>query len=119
MQSPIISGKAPLEEKDHLGWFIGHFITPATDPRSTSLLEMKWGIHKAGESRQDWASSPHATSLSILISGRFCLQFPNQEIILTHQGDYALWGPGVFHSWLAEEDSTILTVRWPSKPPDF
>jgi hypothetical protein len=27
-----------------------------------------------------------------------------------------MWGPGVDHSWYAEEASTVLTVRWPSVP---
>ena len=27
-----------------------------------------------------------------------------------------VWGRGVDHSWYAEEDSVVLTVRWPSVP---
>jgi quercetin dioxygenase-like cupin family protein len=55
-----------------------------------------------------------ATTLSILVKGRFRLQFPEQEILLSREGDYALWLPGVPHYWSAEEDSVIVTVRWPS-----
>ncbi|CAM5634000.1 hypothetical protein SVIOM342S_04457 [Streptomyces violaceorubidus] len=27
-----------------------------------------------------------------------------------------MWGRGVDHSWYAEEESVVLTVRWPSVP---
>jgi hypothetical protein len=118
MQSKIVFGNASVEGAKRWGWVMGHFLTPTDDPRSTPLLEVKWGVHKAGESRQQWAMNVEATTLSILIKGRFCLQFPEQEVILCHEGDYVLWLPGVPHTWSAEEDSTILTVRWPSKSGD-
>jgi quercetin dioxygenase-like cupin family protein len=35
---------------------------------------------------------------------------------LTRPGDYVVWGPGVDHSWRAEQDAVVLTVRWPSVP---
>jgi quercetin dioxygenase-like cupin family protein len=35
-------------------------------------------------------------------------------VLLERQGDYVVWGPGVDHSWRAEEESVVLTVRWPS-----
>jgi quercetin dioxygenase-like cupin family protein len=35
---------------------------------------------------------------------------------LEKEGDYAVWGPGIDHSWKAEEDSILITVRWPSIP---
>ena len=114
MQSKVVFGNSQEEGANRRGWFIGHFITPADDPRSTSDLEVKWGVHKAGEGRSEWATNAQATTLSILISGRFRIQFPEQEVVLSRQGDYALWCPGVPHTWVAEEDSTILTVRWPS-----
>lgn len=118
MQSNVIFGNAPVEAENRWGWVMGHFLTPTDDPRSTPLLEVKWGVHKAGESRQQWAMNVEATTLSILIKGQFCLQFPEQQVILCHEGDYVLWLPGVPHTWSAEEDSTILTVRWPSKSGD-
>ncbi len=118
MESQIIVGNAPSEGANRWGWFLGHFVTPTDDPRSTATLEVKWGVHKAGEGRSQWAINAEATTLSILIEGRFRLYFPDREILLSSQGDYALWAPGVAHYWLAESDSTILTVRWPSKAGD-
>jgi len=118
MPSQVVFGNAQVESESSWGWFLGHFVTPSDDPRSTSLLEVKWGVHKAGDGRPEWAVNAEATTLSILIQGRFRLQFPEQEFLLSREGDYALWLPGVSHSWSAEEDSTVLTVRWPSKPED-
>jgi hypothetical protein len=118
MSPQVVFGNAQVESVNRWGWFLGHFVTPRDDPRSTSLLEVKWGVHKAGDGRPEWAVNAEATTLSILIQGRFRLQFPEQEFLLSREGDYVLWLPGVSHSWLAEEDSTVVTVRWPSKPED-
>lgn len=114
MSPNVVKGNASQEGKSRWGWFMGHFINPGDDPRSTSALEVKWGVHKAGDSRSEWAKNDQATTLSILINGRFRLQFPEQELLLANEGDYVLWSPGVPHCWHSEEDSTILTVRWPS-----
>ena len=118
MQPKVIFGNAASEGANRWGWFIGHFITPVDDPRSTEVLEVKWGIHKAGESRTQWAVNNLAATLSILINGRFLLQFEDREVVLTQEGDYVLWCAGVSHTWVAESDCTILTVRWPSKSGD-
>ena len=114
MSYQVFFGNAGAEGASRGGWFAGHFITPENDPRSTSILEVKWGVHRAGDCRTEWAVNTEATTLSILVKGRFRLQFPEQEILLSREGDYALWLPGVPHYWSAEEDSTIVTVRWPS-----
>jgi hypothetical protein len=118
MPPKVVFGNASVEGANRWGWFLGHFITPTDDPRSTPLLEVKWGVHKAGDGRTQWASNVEATTLSILINGRFRLQFPEQEFVLSREGDYVLWLPGVPHYWSAEEDSTVVSVRWPSKPED-
>lgn len=114
--SNIITGNAQLESDQRWGWFVGEFIAPTDDPRSTSAVEVKWGVHAAGDCRSQWAEPSEATTLSILISGRFCVQFPQGEVVLSSQADYVLWPPGTAHSWRAEEASVVLTVRWPSKP---
>jgi len=118
MPPKVVFGNASVEGTNRWGWFLGHFITPTDNPRSTPLLEVKWGVHKAGDGRNQWATNVEATTLSILINGRFRLQFPEQEFVLSREGDYVLWCPGVPHYWSAEEDSTVVTVRWPSKPED-
>ncbi len=52
----------------------------------------------------------------VLISGRFLMRFPGRDVLLERQGDYVVWGRGTGHSWCAEEESVVLTVRWPSVP---
>lgn len=115
MLTNVITGNAQNEADQYRGWFVGEFVTPPDDPRSTSAVEVKWGTHAAGDRRSQWADPSGTTTLSILISGRFWIQFPDGEVVLAAQGDYALWLPGVAHSWWAEQDSVILTVRWSVK----
>jgi uncharacterized cupin superfamily protein len=117
MQSDVVFGNAGDEGETRRGWFMGSFLE-AGDPRSSDELEIKWGSHEAGEGRAEWAVNRRATTISILIGGRFRLFFPDREIVLERPGDYALWRPGVPHTWRAEEPCTILTVRWPSIPGD-
>ena len=114
----VIFGNAVSEGANRWGWFMGYFITPDDDPRSTTALEIKWGVHKAGDCRTDWAVNNTAATLSILINGQFCLQFEDREMVLSREGDYVLWCAGVPHCWVAQSDCTILTVRWPSTPGD-
>ncbi|GET39089.1 signal peptidase I [Microseira wollei] len=118
MPSEVIVGNAAVDGSSRWGWFIGHFIEPSDSPRSTPDVEVKWATHKAGEGRSQWAVNASATTVSILISGCFRLQFSDREVVLSQPGDYALWLPGVRHWWLAESDCTVLTVRWPSKQGD-
>jgi hypothetical protein len=42
--------------------------------------------------------------------------FRDREVALARPGNYVLWGPGEDHSWRAETDAVVLTVRWPSVP---
>jgi hypothetical protein len=99
------------------GWFLGHFIA-AGDPRHSDAVEVKWGVHPAGQSRSSVAAGTDARTLSILVSGTFRVEFPEREVRLTHPGDYVLFGPGVSHSWTAETDAVVVTVRWPSRSRD-
>lgn len=116
MQPDVICGNAEQDGCDRRGWFMGHFIDPKQQGRSTADLELKWGVHSAGEKRTEWGVTPHSTTISILIEGRFRLQFAEQEVILARPGDYVIWQPGVGHTWWAEEYSKVLTVRYPSVP---
>ena len=114
MQTEIITGNAADESSAYRGWFLGHFLAPPDDPRSTPDVELKWSTYAAGEARSGWALNREATTISILIQGRFRTQFRDRSVLLEIPGDYVLWLPGVAHCWLAEEDSTVLTVRFPS-----
>ena len=63
-----------------------------------------------------WVTGEERTALQVLISGRFRVEFPGRSVVLAEQGDYVVGGRGVDHSWYAEEESVVLTVRWPSVP---
>ncbi len=109
----IASGNASDEGKTRGGWFLGSFIPDA--PLHREGIEIKWANHRAGESRAEWSPGDEATTISILVRGRFVLEFEDREIVLAREGDYAFWDPHTPHTWRCEEDSTIVTVRWPSK----
>lgn len=57
-----------------------------------------------------------ATTLCMLIRGRFRAHLSTGTYTLANEGDYIMWGPGVDHLWHAEQNSTVLTIRWPSRP---
>jgi hypothetical protein len=95
------------------GWLLGHFREPG-DPRHSDAVEVKWGVHPRGERRAQWVKGEVRTALLVLISGRFRMEFPGRDVLLEKQGDYVVWSRGVDHSW--EEESVVLTVRWPSVP---
>jgi mannose-6-phosphate isomerase-like protein (cupin superfamily) len=97
------------------GWLLGHF-KPAGDLRHSDEVEIKWGVHPPGDRRAAWATGERRTALLVLISGRFRVELRDRSVLLSKQGDYIVWGPGVDHSWYAEEESIVLTVRWPSIP---
>jgi hypothetical protein len=56
--------------------------------------------------------------MSVLIRGKFRLAFQDgvstQDVLLEKEDDYALWDARVVHIWIAEDETVILTVRWPS-----
>lgn len=106
------TGNANTDRAAYRGWIIGHFLPPGI--RQTEGLEIKWGVHPAGGERAEWAAGDERTTMLICFSGRFRLDLPGESVILANQGDYVVWGPGVEHSWQAEEESVMLTVRWPS-----
>ena len=87
---------------------------PDSDIRRSTDVEVKWGNHPAGDEREAWQDDEDRTTLLLLIEGRFRINLSVASHVLAHRGDYAIWGPGIGHSWRAEEDSVVVTVRWPS-----
>ena len=59
------------------GWFIGHFLAPWAGPAATDMVEVKWGVHAAGEIKAIEGVNQTATTMSLLVSGRFRLDFPS------------------------------------------
>ncbi len=115
MNDSVYVGNAGKDAPLDRGWLLGHFKEPG-DPRHSEAVEIKWGIHPRGDRRKEWVRGEARTALLVLISGRFRVELPGREVVLAEQGDYVVWGHGVDHSWYAEEESVLLTVRWPSVP---
>ena len=107
-------GNAAEDTKSTRGWLLGHFIDPSEGPRSTKDLEVKWGVHPAGDQRPEWTADDQRTTLLLLVEGEFRIDLTEGSKVLSEQGDYAVWGPGIDHSWEALSDSIVITVRWPS-----
>jgi quercetin dioxygenase-like cupin family protein len=74
------------------------------------------GRSPGGRGPRRLATDEQRTTLLILVRGRFRLDISVASTTLEKEGDYAVWGPGIDHSWQAEEDSIVITVRWPSIP---
>jgi len=108
------TGNAVQDSQDTRGWLVGHFIDQAEGVRRSSDVEIKWGVHPAGDKREQWADADHRTTLVILVSGHFVVHLEDGRADFTEPGDYVMWGPGTDHSWEALTDSVVMTVRWPS-----
>lgn len=119
--SDITVGNAS-EDQDH-GWFIGQFVRQEHGLRKRHDIEIKWGVHPAGDIRANgWSLNRTSTTISILIEGSLVALFRGhgwrQEVTLKRKGDYVIFREGVEHSWYSEVDSLVLTIRTPSVKDD-
>jgi hypothetical protein len=110
------SGNAAEDGQHNRGWLLGHFIDSDKGVRSSKDVEVKWGIHLAGDKRSGWTADEQRTTLVLLVEGNFRIDLTEGSVTLARQGDYAVWGPGIDHSWEAIAPSVVVTVRWPSAP---
>ena len=111
----VYVGRAAVDAAGDRGCLLGHF-KPDGEVRHSDEVEIKWGVHPKGDQRAEWVTGEKRTALLMLISGRFRVELPGRSVLLADQGDYVVWGTGVDHSWYAEEEAVVLTVRWPSVP---
>ena len=109
--------KTVSENPKTRGWFLGHFIEEPYCFKDDSI-EVKWGIHKKGEKLDIVRATKYSKTLSILISGKTKISFPdeNKDFILSEQGDFVFWEKEIFHTSDIIEDSVFLVIRWPSLP---
>jgi hypothetical protein len=87
-----LPGNAADDGGETRGWILGHFIDSAEGVRSSKDVEVKWGIHPAGEKRAAWTSGDQRTTLVLLVSGHFKVDLEVASFILERQGDYLVWG---------------------------
>ncbi|MBO4208261.1 signal peptidase I [Micromonospora echinofusca] len=116
MDDLVYVGNADVDGATNAGWLLGHFMPADADVRHSTDVEVKWGVHPAGDRRVQWVRGEQRTALLVLVSGRFRVELPDRTVRLTSPGDYVVWGRGVDHSWYAETETVVLTVRWPSVP---
>jgi hypothetical protein len=109
-------GNAEEDGRERRGWILGHFIDLAEGVRSSRDVEIKWGVHPAGDKRAGWTADDQRTTFVVRVTGKFRIDLTDGSHTLQNQGDYLLWGPGIDHSWEALTDSVVVTVRWPSSP---
>jgi hypothetical protein len=107
-------GNAAVDGGCRRGWFLGHFFPDEHDVRHSDAVEVKWAQQGAGDERGCWVTHETRTTLLLLVEGHFRITFSRGAVELTKRGDYAVWGPGVDHTWRALTDSVVITVRWPS-----
>lgn len=77
-------GNANDDAGTNRGWLLGHFMSD--EVRNTDAVEVKWGIHPAGQRRDGWTATEQRTTLLLLISGRFRLDLPTGSVTLERQG---------------------------------
>jgi hypothetical protein len=112
----VYVGNAGADGAVNSGWLLGHFMPPDA-LRHSDDVEVKWGVHPAGDRRAAWAVDEVRTALLVLIRGEFHIELRDRTVVLREPGDYIVWGPGEDHSWFAPiGDTVVLTVRWPSLP---
>ena len=116
----------------HTNWLVGdHPAIPAESlrflrhlgnpdgPEGATNLAVKWFVHDPADPPEWGQAKPPSVgrTLSLLAGpGAFELCFRRGEdeavVVLEEPGDFALWGPGLEHSWRVLEPSVVLTVRW-------
>jgi len=111
-------GHAAADQVMGSGWFVGQFVPQHLGLRRQTDVELKWGVHPDGDSRQSpWATGV-STTICILVKGGLELMLATegtQRVVrLDQQGDYVIYGPKVVHSWRAIGETIVLTVRFPS-----
>ncbi|HEX5541424.1 MAG TPA: signal peptidase I [Micromonospora sp.] len=116
MADGVYVGNAGQDGAGNGGWLLGHFMPSGADIRHSRDVEVKWGIHPRDDRRAQWVTGERRTALLVLVSGCFHVRLRDRTVLLSEPGDYVVWGPGVDHSWWAQEESVVLTVRWPSIP---
>lgn len=109
-------GNVKVDGFNHKGWFVGHFIKNNRLGR-TKDVEIKWDETKKGTKREEWSINNSAHTLTVVISGRLRVIFPDESFDLG-SGEYFLSQPGTPHKYEILENGLTISVRWPSLPGD-
>jgi mannose-6-phosphate isomerase-like protein (cupin superfamily) len=119
--TPWHRGNAEADAHENRSWLVGHF-KASDDIRYDEDVEVKVSSHPAGDERAEWSTGEWRRTFFMVMTGKWRLDLKledgdNTETVIAGPGDYVVWGPGVAHTYRAEADSTVITVRWPSVRP--
>jgi hypothetical protein len=113
MPDDVHTGNVAFDSLTHGGWLIGNLLPEG--PRHSDTAQIKWDDYRAGDSQEGWTTNESRTTFVMLIRGSFQVELLSTGVFpLRALGDYVVWGPGIDHTWRANEASAVLTVRWPS-----
>ena len=131
MLDKLTVGNAAKDSEEFRHWLVGDIESwkssrsnpvdlPRMGLRNTKDLEIRWGVHSAGEVRPGgWAPSSGKRAISILLRGRFVISFRDThdhesagEVCLSELGDYVVSNEALEHHWRSVDESLVLTVRW-------
>ena len=112
-----VVGDHPAIPSDSLR-FLRHW-GHADGPQGVEDLALKWFAHSPADPPEWGQGKPISTgrTLSLLAGeGAFELCFRRGEeacwVLMEEPGDFALWGPGLQHSWQVLKPSLVVTLRW-------
>jgi hypothetical protein len=80
-------GNAVADGEDNRGWLLGHFLEGSNGVRASDAVEVKWGIHPAGDRRDSWQTDEQRTTVLLLVQGRFRLELSAGTFVLERKGD--------------------------------
>ncbi len=113
----FVVGNAIREGKEYKDWFFGQFM-PESSHQHSRDLEVKWGVHAKGEKcTSSHTPNEKITTMTILVRGKIQATFDGKTYSLENEGDYLLWSHNLPHTSEMLEDTTCITIRWPSIPP--
>ena len=82
-------------------------------------MALKWFAHHPDDPPEWGETKPLSTgrTLSLLAGeGAFelclCRGGETLRVLLEEPGDFAIWGPGLSHSWRVRRPSLVVTLRW-------
>jgi hypothetical protein len=114
------------------GWMVGFGdwtsgLLRVPEDQLLSGLCVKWFDHPAGDDSGLGKPVSSGRTLSLLVSEASAFRIECSEsadfapgatrsVLLERHGDFAAWGPGLFHRWHCLAPATILTIRWLPHP---
>jgi hypothetical protein len=131
LETDIDVGNAAEQDTQGTGWFLG--FSPWTTRSAGGLRHvpreqpvtgvcMKWFHHPPGHDSGGTKPLSEGRTLSILVSAdaEFVIEFCERAdftgdvrtVVLRREGDFAAWGPGVYHRWRCVRECTVVTLRW-------